>query len=67
VLGKPVDPALKQVGPDAPKKVLSVLGTSVEEIARTANHSPIAQRLREHPQLAEIREFVQTYAPQYVS
>lgn len=67
VLGKPVDPVLKQVGPDAPKKVMSVLGTSVQQIAKAANRSRIAQRLREHPQLAEIREFVQTYVPQYIA
>ncbi|MBV8048872.1 MAG: hypothetical protein JO171_17115 [Paludibacterium sp.] len=67
VLGGPVDPALKQVGPDAPKKVMSVLGTSVQQIAQTADHSHIAQRLREHPKLAELRDFVQTYAHRYAA
>jgi hypothetical protein len=64
VLGKPVDPVFMKIGEDAPKKVMSVLGTSVRQIASAPVDAALVTRLREHPLLAEIREFVQTHAPQ---
>jgi hypothetical protein len=65
VLGRPVDPLLLAVGEAAPKKAMSVLGTSIEQIAASPVEVAVLRRLREHPQLAELREFVRASAPQF--
>jgi len=61
-LKRPVDPVFLEIGGDAPKKVMSVLGASIENLVAGPVAASLVNRLREHRLLAAVREFLRLHA-----
>lgn len=66
VLDRTVDPLVLQLGVNAPKQAIAVLGLSVPQIAAALSNDAV-ERLRAHPLLAEVRGFLRETTAQHVS